>query len=223
MKKKIVEDAQKALKIAEAIQSFVSKEVGDILMTSMQVKWEQGSSKVVASEVDLTKGNVSNNTHLVTIDLDPPSLTQKTTTLYYIPLSSVYKNLEKALPPLSSAKTSTKNKSFNQDDVYKSLESGPFFVKPLNIKHLDEDLVVTEPYKSIDARMEALAKSRNACISKIAKSSDTSSNPTKSSTSNSPVIDTLSQHLNGEFLDFVPSSKIASETALDIVVSKNQG
>jgi len=128
-------------------------------------------------------------------------------------LSRVYTNLEKALPPSTSTKTSTKTKTFNLDDVYISLESDPLYVKHLNIEHANEDLVVYQPYLSIDARMEALAKSRNVYISKIAKVSDTSSNPTQSSTRDSLVLDALSQHLVGELPDFVPSSEIAFETA----------
>jgi len=102
--------------------------------------------------------------------------------------------------------------------VYKSLESDPLYVKPLNIEHRDEDLVVYQPYMSIDARMEAPVIYRNVYISKIAKSSDTSSNPTQSSTCKSPFIDTLSQHLDGELPGYEPNSKIASETTPDIVV-----
>jgi len=106
--------------------------------------------------------------------------------------------------------------------MYKSLESDQLYVKPLNTEHPDEDLVVYQPYQSIDERMESLAKSRKYYIYIIAKASDISSIPTQSSTSDSLVINNLSQHLDGELPDFVRSSEIASETASNIVVSENQ-
>jgi len=171
-----------------------------IHQSTIQVKREQESSEVATSKAGLTRGNVSNNTLSDTIELEPPSLTQNLAYLDDISLSIVYTNLEKALPPSTSTKTLTKTKTFNPDDVYKSLESDPLYVKPLNTEHPDEDLAVTQPYLSIDAKIKALAKTRNDYISKIAKASDTSSNPTQSLTSDSPVIETWSQHLDGEYL-----------------------
>ena len=46
--------------------------------------------------------------------------------------------------------------------------------------------------------------------------------PSQSSTSSSPVLDNLCQHLDGELPSYQPNSEIASETAPDISVSEIQ-
>lgn len=102
VEKKDAENAYKVLEFPESIQSSGAAEVGEMLKTTMQVKREQGCSKAVASVAGLSKGNVSNNTISNTTDLEPTSPTHNTTTLDDIPLSRVYKNLEKALPPSPS-------------------------------------------------------------------------------------------------------------------------
>jgi len=168
VKKKVVEGAKKAHKLNEANQSFTAEKVDEMLMSFMQVKTEQETSEAFHS-----RGNVSNKTSSSTIDLDPPSPTDN------VPLSKVFLNLNKALPPSPSTKTSTKTKkSFKPDDMYKSLESDPLYVKPLNIEHADEDFVVYQPYHSIDSRVESLANFRKDYVSVISKASNTSSNPT---------------------------------------------
>ena len=80
---------------------------------TMQVKREQGTSEAAHA-----RGNVSNNPLSDTIDLDPSSPTHITTNLDDIPLSRVYRNLDKALPPSPTTKTSKK-----LDDVDDSKQS----------------------------------------------------------------------------------------------------
>jgi len=99
MKNKVVEDAKKVLDFIKAIQNSAAKEVGEMLKSQMQVKREQGCSEAAASDAGASKGNVSHNTLSDTIDLDQPSPTQTTANIDDVPLSRVYSNLHKALPP----------------------------------------------------------------------------------------------------------------------------
>ena len=94
VKKKDVEDAQKAMKFTKEIQNTVGKEVNEMLKTKMQVKREQG-----CSEAGPAAGNFFHNTLSYTIDLDPLSPTHNNANLDEVPLSRVYSNLEKALLP----------------------------------------------------------------------------------------------------------------------------
>jgi hypothetical protein len=99
LKKKAVEDAKKVLDFTKAIQSSSAVEVGEMLKSIMQVNREQGCSEAAASEAGSEKGNVFNNSLSDPINLDPTSPTHNTTNLDDVPLSRVYTNLEKALPP----------------------------------------------------------------------------------------------------------------------------
>ena len=71
----------------------------------------------------------------------------------------------------------------------------------------------------MDARIESLAKQKEKVISRLAKTQAYHSTfPSQSLTSDSLVIDKLSQHLDGELPDYQSNSEIASKTALEIAV-----
>jgi len=197
------------------IQSSVTVEVSEMLKSTMQVNREQGSSEAVASQDVTAEGNVSNTTLSNTIDLDPPSPTHNTANLDDIPLNIVYKNQEKALPPSPSTKPQL------ESDNFKDKESDVFFVKPIQALHLDGDTVVCPPYLDVDARIEIVAKEKERVFSRLAKT-QAYETVIQSQTSDSPVLDKLSEHLDGELPDYEPNSKIAYETALDFVVLENQ-
>ena len=96
--KNVVEDAQKVLEFTKAIQSSAAVEVSEMLKTIMQVKREQGCSEVVASDVVVSRGNVSHNSLSDPINLDPTSPTHNIANLDNIPLSRVYKSRKSFFP-----------------------------------------------------------------------------------------------------------------------------
>jgi len=185
MKKKTIEYAQKVMKFTDAIQSSTAEEVGEMLKSTMQVKREQGSSEAAFLEAGLARGNVSNNTLSDTIDLDPPSPKNTTSNLDDIPLSRVYKNLKKFIPPSPSTKPQP------ESDSFKDKESDAFFVKRIQALHPDGDTVVCHPYLDVDARIKFMAKDKERVFSKIAKT-QAYQTVIQSQASDSPVLDNLS-------------------------------
>jgi hypothetical protein len=125
-----------------------------MLKTTMHVKREQGCSEAATSGAGSEKGNVPHNSLSDPADLDLPSPTHNTTDLDDIPLSRVYTNLEKALPPSPSSKPQS------ESDSFKDKESDAFFVKPIQALHPDGDTVVCPPYLDVDARIENLFKQK---------------------------------------------------------------
>jgi len=184
-----------------------------MLKNTMQVKREQGCSETIASDAGVSRGNVSHSSLLDPLDLNPLSPTHNNANLVDIPLSRVYTNLEKALPPSPSTKPQPESENF------KDKEYDAFFVKPIQVVHPEGDTVVCPPYFDVDARIENLYKQKEKVFSRITKT-QAYQTVIQSQTSDSPVIDNLSQHLDGELPDYQPNSEIASETAPDIVVSK---
>lgn len=103
VKKKVVEDAKKALGFTNEIQTIAAIEVGEMLKTKMQVKREQRGS-----EAGSARGNLFNSSLSDPVDVDPPSPKLNTASFDDVPLSRVYTNLHKTLPPIAIHQTSTK-------------------------------------------------------------------------------------------------------------------
>ena len=120
---------EKIVDFTEQLQQTAAEEVGVILKARKEIKREQGSSEVAASDAGVsTTGNITHTTLSEPIVLDPPSPSHKSSHSDDIPFRSVYSNLQKAKIPTQSNKTLPK-----PDDVSVIKEYEPPVVKPLQV------------------------------------------------------------------------------------------
>jgi len=171
---------------------------------------EDGTLEAVEIRGNSPSDTISDNV----IDLDSSS---PSTNIDDIPLNKVYETLDKAFTPSSSSKTTKKH----VDDVYVPLY--PYVLErigDLSQRRIDvcQKLPVThwlqppfiQPLQTIPADEQFEDESVEPTFNNL---KSTSSQPQPSNqTSDSFVLDDLSNHYNGELPDFESNSEKASET-----------
>jgi len=225
LKESTAEDARKVVELGEGIQELVK--TGDLLKNTKEVqKGKAVCLETACSEATETQGN--NSPHTVSNDiteLESISTSHSSDTIDDIPLSKVYKTLEKSLAPSPS----TKNQKQPDDDVFVPMY--PFVVErighmaqmrinvcqklPVN-HHLKPPFI--QPLQTIhtDAQFESEPTGPTSDIPETTTSSQ--SQPT-TQTSDPSVLEELSNHFKGELPGFQPTLEKASETVLDTSVS----
>ena len=181
-------------------------------------------SEALSSEATETIGNTSSHTISNDItELESTSTSHSSDTIDDIPLSKVYKTLEKSLAPSPS----TKNQKKPADDVFEPMypigelaqmrivvcqklpTNHPLqhpFIQPLQTIALDEQFEGEQPRPASDN----------------SETTSSSSQPQPTTQTNDPsVLEELANHYKGELSGFKPNPEDASETVPDNVVSES--
>ena len=224
VKKKIVEDTKKVVEYTKAVQGLIAKEAGDLLKTTMEVKWENagcseaGTSEAPTSDVAETRGNNSIHISDKIIDLNSTSTSHSSETLDKDLAPSPYTKTTKKpvddvyVPMYPSVQKRIVDMAQRRIDVCHKMPA-THWVQPPYIKPLQMILV------DVQSQDESV---RTTSYNFPSTSSQPQPQPTTTKTSDLSMLDDLPNPYKVELPSYIPNSEKASKTAPDATVSEHE-